>query len=93
MSRKKDVLATEPIRIDVFKERVFLLSDLGKHLPYKPGYQTIWNWIYKGRLDVHGGERCFMDSIFLPNGLASSIEAYQRFVEGLNRGGTKKIGR
>lgn len=86
MTSRKKMIALAAMPIDVSKESVYRFADIGKHLPYRPGYQTVWNWAFKGRDNFDGKKRCFLEKIFLPQGWSTSIEAYHRFVAELNRG-------
>lgn len=65
-------------------EATFYLSDLSKKLPDQPTYGTLLRWCTtgstaRGRLETP----IVMESEQRPNGLASSVEAYQRFIQKL----------
>ena len=69
---------------DPFKERPVLLGNLGKRLGQRMPYQTVYSWVSKGLLNTHTKKRHYLATIRLPSGLATSIEAYMRFLRKLN---------
>ncbi len=67
------------------REATWPLSELGRLLPPKPSYQKLWNWCRRGRSHPYNHRRLVrMESIEEAGGLASSVEAYWRFIEALN---------
>jgi hypothetical protein len=70
--------------IDPFEEKVIPLRELGKKLPDRPRYTTVVGWVTLGRRNMYSGKRVRMECLKMPYGLASSIEAYKRFLAALN---------
>lgn len=79
--------ANEELSIDLFKEKVVLLSELKHHVPYKPGYNTVLVWAKVGKKNRRTRRVHRLQTVRLPNGLATSVEAYQRFIQELNSDG------
>lgn len=70
--------------INPLVEQAMPIKDLAKLLPGKPSYFTIREWVLEGRRNIYTRARVKMDSVQLPTGMASSMEAYQRFIAALN---------
>lgn len=70
--------------INPLREQVMPLSELRRHLPGKPHYQTLLEWCKLGRKNQVTGQRVRLERVQLPSGHASSLEAYLRFIERLN---------
>jgi hypothetical protein len=77
-----------PGKIIERQERTYSLSEMARMIPGEQTYVTVWMWCTKGRLrdrnDSNSG-RVKMEHVNLSNGRRSSMEAYWRFVEELNR--------
>jgi len=71
--------------IDPLHENLMPLTQLRRHLPGKPAYMTLFGWCKAGRVNRLTGKRVFLEQIRLPSGMHSSLEAYLRFLESLNR--------
>lgn len=70
--------------INPLVEQVMPLSELRRHLPTKPHYQTLLEWCKLGRKNQVTGQRVRLEHVQLPSGQASSLEAYLRFIQRLN---------
>lgn len=67
------------------REATWPLSQLCRLLPPKPNYQMLWTWCKRGRTHPYDRRRIVkMEAIEEAGGLASSVEAYWRFIEALN---------
>ncbi len=64
-------------------EEALLLSELAPLLPGSPSYFTVRKWCLFGTRNRHG-ETVKMEAVILPSGMASSVEAYRRFIYSLN---------
>jgi len=84
--------ANKELSIDVLREKVVLLSDLKNHVPYKPGYNTVLVWAKVGKKNRRTRRIHRLQTVRLPNGLATSLEAYQRFIQELNNDDSGKSG-
>jgi hypothetical protein len=70
------------------QERTYSLSEMARMIPGEPTYWTVWTWCIQGRLKDRGNARSprvRMEHVMLSNGRRSSMEAYWRFIEELNR--------
>ena len=78
--------ATELYGVTILKngEKTILLSDFGRQLPDKRKYEAILRWTTHGRTGVRG-KRIKLERVQTPGGWATSLEAYQRFLERLNK--------
>lgn len=70
--------------INVLTERVFFLAEMREFIAGKPTAGTIHSWATFGRRNVYTGKTVRLETIRLPNGLCTSLEAYERFVKALN---------
>ena len=69
------------------RETVHPLATLRKHILGEPHYQTLWMWCIRGRVHPdHPKRRIKLEAIEGTSGLASSVEAYWRFLERINEG-------
>lgn len=66
------------------QEATWPLSQLARLLPCKPRYTRIWWWCTHGRKHPYTHEVIHLEAIHETQGLASSVEAYQRFLARLN---------
>jgi len=71
-------LPIHPLQALPFKE-------LAKLIPHRPRHRTVRKWHEVGRKNPFTGEIVKLEAIHLPIGMGSSLEAYERFVEALNR--------
>lgn len=70
------------------REDMVVLTRLCKILPGGPyTYETVRYWCKAGRRRIldDPGSVVLMDCVKLPSGLASSVEAYYRFIDDLNK--------
>jgi len=70
--------------INPLREQVMPLQQLGKQLPGRPRYNTLLEWCKLGRRNRNTSKRVKLEVIRMPGGMASSLEAYLRFIERLN---------
>lgn len=73
------------VMIDPFQEPVMPLSELRRHLPGRPNYCTLMDWCRTGRMNKKTRQRVKLEAVRLPAGTASSLQAYLRFIDALNR--------
>ena len=71
--------------MDIRKEEVALLSEIARKrlLPNQPTYKTLWSWTSDGRRNK-SGVTVFLRTVKLPSGLATSVEAFHRFIDELS---------
>lgn len=69
--------------IDIARERPIPLADLGKALHCRIPYTTVWHWWRVGVLNRETGERVTLETIQMPRGRSTTVEAYMRFVRNL----------
>lgn len=62
------------------------LKDFGRRLSPRRAYQTVRGWCLIGKLNRRTGERVKLESVYLPAGLCTDVDAFLRFVERLNGG-------
>ena len=73
--------------IDPFHDDLILLRDFAKRLPGDPSYQTVWSWAKHGRRALGDeGELVFLETVKMPAGRSTTIEAYRTFIEKLTTG-------
>ena len=60
------------------------LKDFGRQLSPRRSYHTIRGWCLDGKLNRRTGERVKLESVYLPAGLCTDVDAFLRFVERLN---------
>ena len=72
-----------PLKLDVTKEEPILFSEGKKKLPDQPSWQQLNYWHETGIL--HRDRRIKLEAIRLPRGKATTMSAYQRFIEKLNQ--------
>lgn len=65
-------------------EKPYLLSELAKLVPGKPTYETVLDWVIRGRRHPDRDDRIKLEKINTPSGYASSIEAYWRWIRKFN---------
>lgn len=70
------------MQIDIEREDIFLLSDGPSRV--KKSYSTLKRYIDTGVRNQSTGIVVRLASIYLPTGLATSIQAYRRFLMQLN---------
>lgn len=64
-------------------DEVLLLKDLSDKLPYKPSYRSLLRW---ARVGMKRGDKFIkLQTVSLPNGLASSRALYEDFIRRLGR--------
>ena len=68
----------------IWREKKVYLSDLAKEVEPRVTYSTAWQWWRLGRVNRHTGERVKLEAVRLSGGLATSFEAYERFLMALN---------
>lgn len=68
--------------IDIATEDIFPFSQAHAKLNLSP--QTLRNYADKGVINVTSGERVYLETVQLPSGKATSVEAYHRFVKNIN---------
>jgi hypothetical protein len=71
--------------IDFRNERLILLRDFARHLPESPTYQTVWGWATRGRRRADG-ELVYLETVRIPAGRCTTLEAYWRFLVALSEG-------
>ena len=72
------------------KEQIYLLGELGKLLdrygspviPSKPSYSTLYSYHRWGKKN-QSGVSVFLETTRLPEGMATSVEAYHRWLDEL----------
>ena len=72
------------------KEQIYLLGDLGKLLdrygspviPSKPSYSALYSYHRWGKKNLDGVS-VFLETTRLPEGMATSVEAYHRWLDEL----------
>jgi hypothetical protein len=62
------------------------LSELRKKLPHEHEYQTVWSWCVIGKKHPYTRQMVRMEAVQTTVGIASSVDAYYRFLERLNEG-------
>lgn len=67
-------------------EKPYRLTEIGKHLPDEPTYAQLWYWHERGLKNWATGEQIYLETIRLPRGQGTTVEAYWRFIEALNEG-------
>jgi hypothetical protein len=72
------------LAIDLNTEVPVPLSDFGKLLPTKVAYRTVFGWYDPGTMNQTTGQRICLETIMLPVGRCTSMEAYHRFIARLN---------
>lgn len=82
LAYRKDVL------IDPAVEVVYPLKDMKKLISSKPTYETLVGWAKRGILNHETKQMVKLETIKLPLGRGTSVEAYQRFLVALNAKGT-----
>lgn len=71
-------------RVDPREESVIPLAELTGIVQSDVGYNTVLNWIKRGRINHFTKERIHLEAVRMPYGWGTSVEAYWRFVEKLN---------
>ena len=71
------------LTIDPLSDELISFSQAPRVLPGRPHYNTVLRWHKDGRLSL-SGQRVHLEAIATPWGLATTREAYRRFVEALN---------
>lgn len=69
-------------------EEMFPLADLAKKIPGRPAPGTVKQWAKRGIFNTNTNQFVKLETIKLPRGRGSSMEAYHRFLKGLNKTGT-----
>lgn len=59
------------------------LSELARHIPGKPVYQTVRCWVRFGKMGPFG-QRVYLESRMTPNGYVSCLAWYDQFIERLS---------
>ena len=77
-------MAVTTASIDPSTEEIVPLADLGKLLGKNIQYNTVIQWCKEGRVNWNTRSRVQLECITMPSGLATSREAYFRFIERLN---------
>ena len=72
------------LTIDPATELVIPLSELGKKIGMRIARSTVKEWINRGRKNCFTGQRVHLESIQMPGGEGTSVEAYHRFIEAMN---------
>ncbi len=77
--RQEKYMAINPVTEDVAP-----LADLGKRLGRRIPYHTVRGWVKIGRVNAWTRSRVHLESIGMPSGESTSVEAYWRFIKALN---------
>jgi hypothetical protein len=72
------------LTINLNKEVPVLLREFGKLLPERVPYYTLRRWWRLGCTNRETGETFKLETVRLPTGRATSMEAYNRFVANLS---------
>jgi hypothetical protein len=60
------------------------LRDFGRKLSPRRAYQTVRGWCVIGKLNPKTGQRIKLESVYLPAGRCTDMDAFLRFIERLN---------
>lgn len=69
--------------INLANERLISLRDFAGALPEGPTYQTVWGWATRGRQRLGDRKLVVLETVKLPCGRCTTLEAYYRFVQAL----------
>ena len=69
--------------INPVDDELILFSEAARKLPASPGYTTVYRWHKRGNRSISGAA-VRLDAVNTPRGLATTLDAYRRFVEALN---------
>jgi hypothetical protein len=67
------------------QDRLLLLRDLAKILPYPHSYASVRRWAIKGTKIRGADVYVKLETVTLPGGMASSLKMYQSFVENITK--------
>lgn len=70
--------------IDPQKEEVIPLAVLAREMTPPVNYRTVYYWFRYGRLNQWTQRRVHLEVLKMPCGMATSREAYWRFIKRLN---------